>query len=497
MPEPRPGFLSLNDLAEGQGELALSLEYNPDTQDLSITACAPLPPDTQEEDVAAAYVSLCNTDAPPLYNFFFSDNDTIDPSTPEPQLKAPVYTFLDARPSLTVYVGKKYKPVALKVRPVETELLSRFWITRNIIGNPLKNMPALTLRPPPYTPTGRYTEERKEVIDKAHLGDFLLPEECNLMHHFMSVQNMGFAWCDQERGHFREDFFPPIEIPTIPHKPWTERNIPIPPGIYEEVCRIIKSKMDAGVYEPSNSSYRSRWFCVVKKDGKSLHIVHSLEPLNKVTIKHAGVTPFTDQIGEHFAGCACGGMLDLYVGYDERSLSDSSRDLTTFQSPFGTLRLVTLPMGWTNSVPIFHDDVTYILQPEIPDTTVPYIDDVPICSPAERYVLPNGTEERIEGNPGIRHFVWEHFQNLNHVVQRIKYSGGTFSSFKSTLCAEEIVAVGHRCTPQGHLPDPKYIDKIAKWGPCKDISEVRAFLDTIGVCRMFILHFAKCANPLV
>jgi hypothetical protein len=497
VPKPLTGFLSLDDLAEGRGELALSLEYNSKTQNLSITACAPLPPDTQEEDVAAAYVSLCDTDAPPLYNFFFSDSDTIDQSTPEPQLKAPIYTFLDARPPLAVYAGKKYKPVALKVRPVETELPSRFRITRNIIGDPLKNMPALSLLPPPYTPTGRYTEERKEVIDKAHPGDFLLPEERNLMHHFMSVQNMGFAWCDQERGHFREDFFPPIEIPTIPHKPWTERNIPIPPGIYEEVCRIIKSKMDAGVYEPSNSSYRSRWFCVVKKDGKSLRIVHSLEPLNKVTIKHAGVTPFTDQIGEHFAGRACGGMLDLYVGYDERGLSDSSRDLTTFQSPFGTLRLVTLPMGWTNSVPIFHDDVTYILQPEIPDTTVPYIDDVPIRGPAERYVLPDGTEERIEGNPGIRRFVWEHFQNLNRVVQRIKYSGGTFSGFKSTLCAEEIVAVGHRCTPQGRLPDPKYIDKIAKWGPCKDVSEVRAFLGTIGVCRMFILHFAKRANPLV
>jgi hypothetical protein len=145
VPKPLPGFLSLDDLAEGRGELALSLEYDSKTQDLSITACAPLPPDTQEEDVAAAYVSLCNTDAPPLYNFFFSDSDTIDQSTPKPQLKAPVYTFLDARPPLAVYAGKKYKPVALKVRPVETELPSRFWITRNIIGDPLKNMPALSL----------------------------------------------------------------------------------------------------------------------------------------------------------------------------------------------------------------------------------------------------------------------------------------------------------------------------------------------------------------
>ena len=213
---------------------------------------------------------------------------------------------------------------------------------------------------------------------------------------------MGFMWCDQECGHFRKDFFLPIKIPTIPHKPWTECNIPIPPSIYEDVCWIIKSKMDTGVYEPSNSSYQSQWFCIVKKNGKSLQIVHSLEPLNKVTIKHARVIPFTDQIGKHFASRACDGMLNLYVGYDERDLSDSSRDLTTFQSPFSTLRLVTLPIGWTNSVPIFHDDVTYILQSKIPDTTVSYIDDVPIHGLAERYMLPNGTEEHIPDNSGIQ-----------------------------------------------------------------------------------------------
>ena len=187
------------------------------------------------------------------------------------------------------------------------------------------------------------------------------------MHHFMSVQNAGFAWSDQERGHFCKDFFPPIEILTIPHKPWAQRNIPILPGIYEEVCRMIKLKIEAGVYEPSNLLYCSCWFCVVKKDGKSLCIVHSLEPLDRVTIKHARVTPFTDQIGEHFTGCACSRMLDLYVGYNECGLVETSHDLTTFQSPFRSLRLVTLPMGWTNSVPIFHDDVTCILQPEIPD----------------------------------------------------------------------------------------------------------------------------------
>ena len=165
-------------------------------------------------------------------------------------------------------------------------------------------------------------------------------------------------------------------------------------------------------------------------------------------------------------------MLDLYVGYDEQTLVESSRDLTTFQTPFGALRLVTLPMGQTNSVPIFHDNVTYILQPEIPDVTVPFIDNVPIKGPVSKYRNRDRTYETIPENTGIRHFVWEHFQNLNRVVQQMKYCGRTFSGPKTALCAAEITVVGHRCTYDGRLPETDQVGVIKQWSACNNVSEV-------------------------
>lgn len=201
-----------------------------------------------------------------------------------------------------------------KTKPVIQELPAEFRIKREIQGDPLADMPKLSPIPPDFEPTGRYTRERKDKMDKIHEEGFLLPEERKLVHHFMMLQNFGFAWDDSERGRFREDFFPPIDIPVIPHKPWVLKNIPIPPGLYNKVCRIIKAKLDAGVYEPSNSS----WFCVIKKDGRNLRPVHSLEPLNEVTIAHSGVPPATETLAAQFAGRACGGMFDLYVGYDEQ-----------------------------------------------------------------------------------------------------------------------------------------------------------------------------------
>ncbi|KAF8238365.1 hypothetical protein L208DRAFT_1074909, partial [Tricholoma matsutake] len=84
--------------------------------------------------------------------------------------------------------------------------------------------------------------------------------------------------------------------------------IPILPGIYEEVCAMLKKKIEAGIYEPSNSSYRLHWFCITKKD--TLRSVHGLEQLNKVTIQHSGVVPIPEHLAELFGGCTCGGMLD-------------------------------------------------------------------------------------------------------------------------------------------------------------------------------------------
>ncbi|ETW75990.1 hypothetical protein HETIRDRAFT_54297, partial [Heterobasidion irregulare TC 32-1] len=75
-------------------------------------------------------------------------------------------------------------------------------------------------KPPPFALTGRYTAEQCNLIDKVHSDDFLWLAEQQLMHHFMCLQEMGFAWNDSEYGCFHKDFFPPINILVVKHKPW-------------------------------------------------------------------------------------------------------------------------------------------------------------------------------------------------------------------------------------------------------------------------------------
>lgn len=85
---------------------------------------------------------------------------------------------------LSVFAGKKYKPVAQKIRPVLAELPDKYRIIRDIKGDPLADMPALSPNPGDFTPTARYTQERMERIDSLHDKDFLWSEERKLMHEF-------------------------------------------------------------------------------------------------------------------------------------------------------------------------------------------------------------------------------------------------------------------------------------------------------------------------
>ena len=96
-----------------------------------------------------------------------------------------------------VVTKKKYKPVAKKIKPVIAELPEKYRIVQNIVGDPLENMPSLDPNPPPFQPTGHYTEERRDKVDMNH-QDFLRPKERDLMHDFMCKQNQAFAWNELE-----------------------------------------------------------------------------------------------------------------------------------------------------------------------------------------------------------------------------------------------------------------------------------------------------------
>ncbi|GJE97287.1 polyprotein [Phanerochaete sordida] len=324
---------------------------------------------------------------------------------------------------------------------------------------------------------------------------FLWPEELKLFQHILQLNQNYFVFEDSQRGSFREDYFSPYIIPVVPHVPWAFKNIPILLGIHQKVLDLLREKINAGVYESSQSSYRSRWFCVLKKSGK-LRIVHDLQPLNKVTIRDAGLPPNLDNFVEPFAGRSCYTAFDLYWGFDARKVHPKSRDLTAFLTPLGLLRITSLPTGFTNSPAEFQACMSFILQEEIPEFANIFIDDLPIKGPKSRYEDAQGRPEVLKENPGIRRFIWEHANDVHRIVHRVGHAGGTFAPSKVQLAQEKALIIGHLCTPEGRVPDTQRIDKVLNWPPLKSTKDVRGFLGLCGTMRIWIENYSAKARPL-
>jgi len=121
---------------------------------------------------------------------------------------------------------------------------------------------------------------------------------------------------------------------------------------------------------------------------------------------------------------------------------------------------------------------------------------VPIKGPATRYKKLDGTLEVLEKNTRIRQFIFEHMENVNQMLQRMRYAGRTFLGPKTKICEDHITIVGFDCSYKERKPTRDAIGKIMYWGPYKDTTDVRAFLGTVVQCCNYIPNFVMVASSL-
>ena len=436
-------------------------------------------------------------DMPDLEEYSTEYSDQISQDTEKEEEEEEIYLRneeLISDEDYEVPIVFAYKPVDVRVRPVPGVFPQEAMVQRRFPNNPLDNLAPLPKCPPDFVPSEKLTEEGLKSI-KVNSKDFLWPEEEKLFNHVMLLNQGALAFSHAERGTLKRSYFSDYIIPVIPHIPWSFKSIPIPPGIRNDVIKILKDRMAAGVYEPCQSSYRAQWFCVPKKNGK-LRLVHDLQPLNAVTIRDAGIPPNLDDFVEPFAGHQCYTVFDLFSGFDGRMVHPESRDLTAFHTPLGLLRLTCLPQGFTNSPAEFQKCSTFILQDEIPHVANIFIDDLPIKGPKTQYLDENGKPETLPENPGIRRFIWEHANDVHRIMHRIKEAGFTFSATKAQICLPEVIIVGQKCTPEGRLPEDDKISKVLKWPIPKNVTAIRGFTGLCGTMRIWIPNYSKIIRPL-
>lgn len=390
-----------------------------------------------------------------------------------------------------INAARKYKPVHRKVRPVPTYMPNPS--AQKFVPITIPDIDELPVLPPKlidFIPTERLTRERLDNILRTVTPGFLSPSEIDLLVFVLVLRQKALAWTDDERGTFKQEYYPDYEIPTIEHIPWIEPPMRVPKAIEGRVRDLIRKQESAGKFEYSSASYRSQVFAILKKSG-ALRLLHQLEPMNRVVIRDSALPPRLDDFTEGFIGCFIYMIADLLSGYDGRRLAEASRDLTTFHTIEGPKRLTVLPQGYCNSVAEFQRCIRHCIQPEIPQNADPFIDDVGIKGPKTDY-----GGQTIQGNEGIRRFVYEFATTVNRVLLRFETAGITASGSKLILATPKLLIVGTIVSRDGWHFEHGLVSKIQKWPYCESVSEVRGFLGTAGVGRKWVKGFSLIAKPL-
>ena len=110
---------------------------------------------------------------------------------------------------------------------------------------------------------------------------------------------------------------------------------------------------ELAIPKPSTTAYHSHWFCIFKSNGKTLCLVHDLQPLNTITIYDSSAPPFIKHFAESFARFTVYCMLDFHYRFNQHPLDSGSHNFTTFNSPMGSMHLITVPTRYTNAVQIY------------------------------------------------------------------------------------------------------------------------------------------------
>ena len=256
-----------------------------------------------------------------------------------------------------------------------------------------------------------------------------------------------------------------------PRAIYAPRNVPLP--LREKVQKELSRMQSMGVI--SRVDKPTAWcagMVVVPKKNGSVRICVDLKMLNENVLREIHPLPKVDETLALLSGATCFSKLDANSGFWQIPLSDDSRLLTTFLTPYGRFCFNKLPFGVSCAPELFQKRMANIL--EGLHGVVCQIDHVMVFGATRK----------------------EHDDRLFAVLQRLQAAGVTLNAEKCEFARDEIQFLGHKVSKAGVQSDPQKIAAIVNMKPPSNITELRRFLGMINQCGKFSPNLAELTKPL-
>ena len=215
--------------------------------------------------------------------------------------------------------------------------------------------------------------------------------------------------------------------------------------------------------------------CVRKRDG-SLRLCIDYRALNAKTIPDRQPIPRIQDVLDSLGGNQWFSTLDQGKAYHQGFVSEESKHMTAFITPWGLYEWNRIPFGLTNTPAVFQRCMEGCLEELTGDICHVYLDDVLVYSPNFN----------------------DHVQHLQRVLQRLKEKGIKLKPAKCRFFEKEVKYLGRIMSAEGHRSDSSDVEAVEalREKTPKTVGELRRVLGLLGYYRKYVPNFSKKAGPL-
>ena len=233
------------------------------------------------------------------------------------------------------------------------------------------------------------------------------------------------------------------------------KQYPLPYSMMQAVNDEVRSMIELGVIERSESPYCSPVIIVKKMDNTNRFCI-DFRVLNKITVFDAEPMPSMEQIFAKLAVYKFISKLDLSKGYWQIALSDRSKPYTAFQTPLGLFQFTVLPFDLVTAQASCSRLMQKLLQNL--SNVDNFVDDIIIFT-----------------------LTWQqHIDTLRALLQRLREANLTVKPVKCFIGFASIECLGHMVSEGTLQPCQDKIDSIFHAERPTTKKQVRSFLGLVG-----------------
>ena len=224
-------------------------------------------------------------------------------------------------------------------------------------------------------------------------------------------------------------------------------------GLREEALKEkVQGFEKRGWIEGSKSPWVARGFLVPKPGVNKWRLVIDYWYLNSCLEGHEFPLPVIEDLLQRQHGNHLWTILDLEDGFHQMPLTEESRPLTAFCTPWGVYQWNVLPMGVKVGPQVYQRMVTHCIR-HLPPSVRAYIDDLLVGTPPSK--ASRGKGKLLDSCALDEEAITEHYELVRKLFRCLADHHLQVKEEKCHLFCQRVKYCGHILTRDGDPPPPR------------------------------------------